>query len=253
MAINKSITRRNFLSNVLGSACGAALLGAGLSVYSRQTASMPALKIRPPGALDEEAFLGACVRCGQCVRDCPYDILHLAGLGEPVPLGSPYFVAREQPCRMCVDIPCVKACPTGALDHSLENIDDARMGLAVVVDEENCLACRGMRCEVCFYICPLLGEAITIDLLPKTGSGKLPRFIPVVHSDTCTGCGMCEGACVLQKSAIKVFPRYLALGQEAEKYRYDDKGEKVMDEGEADDTPFSSNPLETINRGRGSL
>ncbi|VAX08539.1 Ferredoxin-type protein NapG (periplasmic nitrate reductase) [hydrothermal vent metagenome] len=253
MAINKGITRRNFLLNVAGSACGATLLGAGLSVYSRQVVSMPALMIRPPGALAEEEFLGACVRCGQCVRDCPYDILHLASLGETVPLGSPYFVAREQPCRMCMDIPCVKACPTGALDHSLENIDDARMGLAVLVDEENCLAFRGMRCEVCFHICPLLDEAITIDLLPKTRLGKLPRFVPVVHSDACTGCGMCEGACVLQESAIKVFPRYLALGKEAGQYRYDDKGEKLVNEGEADDTPFSSNPLETIKSGRRSL
>ena len=253
MAINKGMTRRNFLLNVAGSACGATLLGAGLSVYSQQTASMPALLLRPPGALDEEAFLGACVRCGQCVRDCPYDILHLAGLGESVPIGSPYFVAREQPCRMCEDIPCVKACPTGALDHGLEDIDDARMGLAVVVDEENCLAYRGMRCEVCFNICPLLGEAITIDLLPNARLGKLPRFVPVVHSDTCTGCGMCEGACVLQEAAIKVLPKHLARGKEAEQYRYDDEGERLVNEEGVDDSPFSSNPLETLKGGRGGL
>ncbi len=253
MAINKGMTRRNFLLNVAGSACGATLLGAGLSVYSRQTASMPALLLRPPGALDEEAFLGACVRCGQCVRDCPYDILHLASLGESVPLGSPYFVAREQPCRMCEDIPCVKACPTGALDHGLEDIDDARMGLAVVVDEENCLAYRGMRCEVCFNICPLLGKAITIDLLPNARLGKLPRFVPVVHSDACTGCGMCEGACVLQEAAIKVLPKHLARGKEAEQYRYDDEGERLVNEEGVDDSPFSSNPLETLKSGRGGL
>ena len=102
---------------------------------------------------------------------------------------------------MCDDIPCVKACPTGALDHSLEDIDDARMGLAVVVDEENCLAYRGMRCEVCFNICPLLSKAITVDLLPNARVGKLPRFVPVVHADACTGCGMCERACVLEEAA----------------------------------------------------
>ena len=84
---NKGMTRRNFLLNVAGSACGTVLLGAGLSVYSRQTASMPALMIRPPGALDEMSFLGACVRCGQCVRDCPYDSLQLSGFGDAAPFG----------------------------------------------------------------------------------------------------------------------------------------------------------------------
>jgi formate hydrogenlyase subunit 6/NADH:ubiquinone oxidoreductase subunit I len=40
---------------------------------------------------------------------------------------------------MCEDIPCVKACPTGALDHSLKDINKSKMGLAVLVDHETCL------------------------------------------------------------------------------------------------------------------
>jgi ferredoxin-type protein NapG len=67
-----------------------------------------------------------------CVRDCPYNILELARPESPVATGTPYFTARSGPCEMCEDIPCVKACPTGALDHRLTDINQSRMGLAVL-------------------------------------------------------------------------------------------------------------------------
>ena len=220
IAQSRNLTRRQFLSRVTGTACGVALMGTALAIYSRQVSSLPASAIRPPGAIDADRFLGACIRCGLCVRDCPFDVLRLSQLGEHVPLGTPYFVAREKPCEMCEDIPCVKACPTGALDHSLENIDDARMGLAAVIDQENCLAYRGLRCEVCFNVCPLRSKAITLDLRHNPRSGKHAMFVPVVHSGSCTGCGKCERACVLEEAAIKVFPYQLALGRQGDFYRF---------------------------------
>ena len=151
--------RRKFLMNIARTGGGVALLGLGLGMYTRQAVSLPAYAIRPPGALPENEFTGACVRCGLCVRDCPFDTLKLSELGEDIATGTPYFVARDVPCEMCDDIPCVKACPTGALDHDLTNIDDARMGLAVLVDQETCIAFQGLRCEVCFNVCPVRGKA----------------------------------------------------------------------------------------------
>ena len=65
--------------------------------------------LRPPGALPENEFLAACTRCGQCVQACPYDMLHLASLIAPMEAGTPYFVARDKPCEMCTDIPCMNA------------------------------------------------------------------------------------------------------------------------------------------------
>ena len=272
------MNRRRFLGNMLKTACGVGLVGLGLGAYSHRASSMPANYIRPPGALPEEDFLGACIRCGLCVRDCPYDILFLGEVGDEVATGTPYFIARTGPCEMCEDIPCVVACPTNALDHDLKDIEESRMGLAVVIDQESCIAFHGLRCEVCFNICPIRGRAITLDLQHNTRSGKHALFIPVVHSDACTGCGLCERACILEEAAIKVFPTHLAKGALGEHYRlgwkekekagealvtpdaehrynlpegvrYDLQGEGLIIDGEAEETPFSSNPLDTLNSG----
>jgi MauM/NapG family ferredoxin protein len=83
--------------------------------------------------------------------------------GRDVAIGTPYFVARDIPCEMCEDIPCVKACPTGALDHALTDINQARMGVAVLIDQENCLNFLGLRCDVCYRVCPVIDKAITLE------------------------------------------------------------------------------------------
>jgi ferredoxin-type protein NapG len=213
------IERRQFLARMAGAACGAALVGTGLGLYAKQAGALPAAAIRPPGALPESEFLGACVRCGLCVRACPYDTLKLSALGDAVPTGTPYFEPRKVPCEMCPDVPCAKACPTGALDKAIPSIDDARMGLAVVVDQETCLNYLGLRCDVCYRVCPLIDKAITLEPRHNERTGKHTLFIPTVHSDACTGCGKCERSCVLEQSAIKVLPIKQAKGELGRHYR----------------------------------
>jgi len=218
-AQSTSSSRRRFLANTARAASGVSLLAMGLGMYSKSAQSLPAQAVRPPGAGVEKDFLSACVRCGLCVRDCPYDTLKLAQPGNGLASGTPYFSARDIPCEMCEDIPCVVACPTGALDKSLTDIDDARMGLAVLIDQETCLNFQGLRCDVCYRVCPLLDEAITLDLQHNRRSSKHALFIPIVHSDVCTGCGKCEHACVLDEAAIKVLPHHLAKGELGKHYR----------------------------------
>ncbi|RTZ58400.1 MAG: ferredoxin-type protein NapG [Gammaproteobacteria bacterium] len=279
--------RRKFLTDSLKTASAVGIGSLVLGLYARQSKALPAQAIRPPGALAEDDFLGACIRCGLCVRDCPYDTLRLSMVGAPVALGSPYFVAREIPCEMCEDIPCVVACPTGALDHDLTDINDARMGLAVVIDQEGCIAFQGLRCEVCFNVCPIRGDAITLEIQHNKRTGMHARFIPVVHSDHCTGCGKCEQACILDnESAIKVVPIKLASSGGSGHYRkgweekrkhggkplvtpdtqhefnlpegmdYDYAGKGLIEkkdkagpkQDQSGDSPFSSNPLDTLNK-----
>ena len=217
MGRKTSVSRREFFARV---GQGAALAATGGLVWSyllTQQARATPFAIRPPGALAEEDFNARCIKCGQCVDACPYDTLKLATAESGVPIGTPYFIPRETPCYMCEDIPCVPVCPTGALDHTLENIDESHMGLAVI-DIENCLSWQGLRCEICFRECPVQGQAITVEHHPRRIS-KHAMFVPLVHSDACTGCGICEKACPTQKAAIRVLQPDLVQGQIGDHYR----------------------------------
>ncbi|MBW8190968.1 ferredoxin-type protein NapG [Neiella marina] len=215
-----SLTRRQFLHNSAKGACVAGVTVSGLALVSGSSGASGAQALRPPGALAEAEFMAACVRCGLCVEACPYDTLKLATLFEPAPMGTPYFDARAVPCEMCDDIPCQVACPSGAISPELASIDDARMGLAVLIDQETCLNWQGLRCDVCYRVCPLIDEAITLEAQRNTRTGHHAMFIPTVHSDACTGCGKCEQACVLETSAIKVLPRDVAKGELGKHYRW---------------------------------
>jgi ferredoxin-type protein NapG len=211
--------RRRFLKDAASVAGGAGLLALGAGMYAKQASALPATAIRPPGALAESEFLAACIRCGLCVRDCPYDTLKLAELGDSVATGTPYFEARDIPCEMCEDIPCVVACPSGALVRELTDIGEAKMGLAVLIDQENCLNFLGLRCDVCYRVCPVIDKAITLERMHNPRSDRHAMLLPTVHSEHCTGCGKCEKACVLPgESAIKVLPIKLAQGSKAEHY-----------------------------------
>ena len=214
-----SAARRKFLNGIASAAGGGALLSMLPLLAIRPASANPAHALRPPGALAEEAFLSACIRCGLCVRDCPYDTLQLAPVGGEVAAGTPYFVGRSIPCEMCEDIPCVKACPTGALNPKLTDIHEARMGLAVLSDQETCLNFLGLRCDVCYRVCPVIDKAITLETLHNPRSDRHALLLPTVHSEHCTGCGKCEAACVLPEAAIKVMPIKLAKGALPSHYR----------------------------------
>ncbi|KAB2926934.1 MAG: ferredoxin-type protein NapG [Dechloromonas sp.] len=234
--------RRQFLFDSARMACGVGLLGLGLGLYAKQSKALPALALRPPGALPEDDFLGACIRCGLCVRDCPYDTLALAKPETPVATGTPYFTARKIPCEMCEDIPCIKACPTGALDHGLTDINQAKMGVAVLIDHETCLNFLGLRCDVCYRVCPVIDKAITLDIQSNQRTGRHAMFLPTVHSEHCTGCGKCEQACVLQEAAIRVLPPALAKGELGAHYQlgWEEQkkaGHSLIDESKMLDLP----------------
>ena len=214
-----SVARRKFLNGIAAAAGTGCLLNLGAFLVARPAAASPAQVLRPPGALDGAAFLAACVRCGLCVRACPYDTLSLAPVGGTTATGTPMFTARDIACEMCDDIPCAKACPTAALSHELTDINEARMGLAVLSDHETCLNFLGLRCDVCYRVCPVIDQAITLESVHNQRSDRHAMLLPTVHSDHCTGCGKCEKSCVLPVAAIKVMPIVLAKGKLPAHYR----------------------------------
>lgn len=209
--------RRQFLARSLQ---GAAVAACGGSVWYglivQQAEAAPHV-LRPPGATSPRDFAATCAKCGRCVAACPYGTVQLADVAGHGASGLPYFEPRIEPCAMCPDIPCVKACPTGALDRGLTDIAKARMGLAVI-DAENCLSWQGLRCEVCYRVCPAKGTAIRIDPHPRQLS-KHAVFVPVVSSEACTGCGLCEKACPTEVAAVRIVQPALVQGRIGEHYR----------------------------------
>ncbi|BDQ28487.1 ferredoxin-type protein NapG [Helicobacter ailurogastricus] len=246
--------RRAFLQTALKGAllCGSggAFLGAMLKAKKQDRYSL-----RPPGAEDEERFLSLCIRCGLCVRDCPYHTLKLATLLDHARVGTPFFEARQVPCYLCPDIPCIKACPTDALDkkHLAKNqgVDSLKMGVAVV-DPISCVAFWGIRCDVCYRVCPLIDRAIKLETKHNERTGKHAYMLPVVENDVCVGCGLCERACITKEPAIRVLPVAFVSGEVGNHYvkGWDTKDQERVKNAKPNTlNPKTDNPLDYLNKG----
>ena len=149
--------------------------------------------LRPPGALPEADFLGACTRCDACLIACPRESIRRAGheLGDANE-GTPVILPTEQPCWMCEGMPCIPACEPGAL-RPLAAPSDARMG-TVAIRDEACYSASGNICDTCAERCPVRPKAIGVSM------GEAPRLDP----ELCTGCAVCAWLC--PAGAIDVIP-----------------------------------------------
>ena len=199
------LARRRFLASGLSGASLAALALTGLD--------SPALKegvsgtvvdpdrVRPPGALPEEAFLARCLRCGECITACPTNTLQPAWFQAGVwGMFSPIAMARRGACDPdCAE--CGRVCPTGAVRPlPLNEKMWAKMGTAIVL-RQKCLAWDwGKPCLVCKEVCPYGAiEMRRVDSSPVT--------VPFVLGPRCVGCGACESRCPVQATAaIQVEP-----------------------------------------------
>jgi polyferredoxin len=164
------ITRRGFLTAaVSGLAAVPAVRLAGLMSQNWN----PGV-IRPPGALAEEDFLQRCIKCDQCVRVCPTNVIQPATLeagleGLWTPLLN--FRVGTSGCQLNC-IACGNVCPTAAirpltLDEKLGRGGFAdhgplRLGTAFV-DRDRCLPwAMNKPCIVCQENCPVSPKAIYI-------------------------------------------------------------------------------------------
>ena len=228
--------RRGFLLSI---AAGAGVVALALAGY------VPVLngwvkRLRPPGALPEREFLASCIKCGQCVQVCPVKAINLADAKDGFGNGVPFIDARAQACDFSCDaVQCVLACPTGALTHTLDKKEQARMGLAKLARPDACLARHGKGfkgqargaaygglhryvkvdrwkpirvadhpydlelCDLCVRECPIK-DAIVLE--PMSSDPKDKRRTPVVKQ-ACVGCGMCEMICPTEPAAIVVEER----------------------------------------------
>jgi ferredoxin len=218
-----ALGRRGFLSLAAGSAAavvGAAgataatkLLGANLNDPTKP------LPVRPPGSLPEPEFLTACIRCGECFKSCPNNVLQPLGFQQGLEgLWTPAVNADWAGCESSCNA-CGQVCPTGAIRAlPLAEKKVARMGLAIV-NTQTCLPfAEKEACQLCVDECASAGyHAIEFTRVgtvadslgnPVEGTGFLA---PVVLADKCVGCGLCQTRCyginvaakrLLEESAI---------------------------------------------------
>jgi ferredoxin-type protein NapG len=171
--------RRKFLRTVV---MGAGLLGVSLLGF------IPVLggwlrRLRPPGALQEQQFLAACIKCGQCVQVCPVEAIKLADLDEGFGVGVPYISDGLQ---------CVLACPTGALTHELNYSHETDMGIAKVVSPASCLAAQGKGFR---------GQARGADFQGRLRYDAVDRWTPIPvrdHPYDLELCDLCVRQCPIE-------------------------------------------------------
>lgn len=202
-----ALGRRGFLSLATGTAIAAVGAGAARAATKMWGARLgdPNVRrpVRPPGSVPEQQFLELCIRCGECFKACPNNVLQplafqqgLEGLWTPAVNAD--WAGCESSCNACGQV-----CPTGAIRAlPLAEKKAARMGLAIV-NSVTCLPhAQKEACQLCVDECNSAGyEAIeftrvgtvaNLDGSPVEGSGYLA---PVVLADKCVGCGLCQTRC----------------------------------------------------------
>lgn len=243
--------RREFLSNT---AKGLGLCACGASIATLALKADDKYYLRPPGGEDEKRFLSLCIRCGLCVDACPYHTLKLASVFDSPENGTPFFEPRKIPCYLCKDIPCIKECPTDALDNKYleteKGVEQLKMGIALV-DSASCVAHWGVQCDACYRACPLIDRALKIETKRNERTAKHAFLLPVVDHEVCVGCGLCELACITEKPAIRVLPREYALGHAGSHYikGWDQNDEKRLEESNVKKKDGKSKAQDYLNDG----
>lgn len=130
--------------------------------------------IRPPWALEGDAFFKNCTQCSKCVTACPENILRVGNKGYP----QVDFNRGE--CTFCGD--CARNCEPRALK------DEGQTAWFYHAQINNqCLALKGVMCRTCADCCDV--RAITFQLAVGGFSS------PELNLENCTGCGACIAPC----------------------------------------------------------
>ena len=161
-------SRRQFVVSTLSGLAAVPLLRLNGQLASNWNPQL----VRPPGALIESEFLDRCIKCGQCMRICPTNVIHPAaweagmeGLWTPVLNFRIGTSGCQYKCIACGNI-----CPTAAirpitLDERLgrnrfSEAGPIRIGMAFV-DRGRCLPwAMDVPCIVCQENCPVSPKAI---------------------------------------------------------------------------------------------
>lgn len=129
--------------------------------------------VRPPGSVEEQEFLKRCIKCGQCMRVCPTNVLQPAMLEAGLEgMWTPMMNYRVGFCQLNCTA-CGQVCPTGAIQRitverklglgTYAALGPVRLGMANY-DLGRCLPwAKSTPCVVCEEVCPVSPKAIYTD------------------------------------------------------------------------------------------
>ena len=184
--------------------------------------------IRPPGSVAEDEFLRRCIKCDQCIRVCPTNVLQPslfeAGLEG---LWTPIMISKMGWCELNCTL-CSQVCPTGAIREisiaeklgvgPFEAKGPIKTGTAFY-NQGRCLPwAMDISCVVCEEVCPVSPKAIftrNVEVTDRWGA-TLELKRPFIDAEKCIGCGICEHECpVKDDPAVYV----TAIGETRDKTR----------------------------------
>lgn len=224
-----SIGRRGFLAAAVGvtaGTLGGLSAAAGTKLFGANLDDPHAWRpIRPPASVPEREFLQMCIRCGECFKACPNDVLQPISFQQGFEgLWTPQVVADWAGCESSCNA-CTQVCPTGAIRAiDLAEKKVCRIGLAEV-NFQTCLPYAGREaCQLCVDECVAagyhaieftrVGTEADADGNPIEGTGYLA---PVVLPDKCVGCGLCQTRCyginALEKKLLTASAIVISAGE----------------------------------------
>ena len=166
--LSPDLSRRELLTAAVSGAVAIPLLRIGGNPGLNWNARL----VRPPGSLPEDRFLSRCIKCGQCMRICPTNVIHPAGLTAGLEgLWTPVLNFRigTSGCQHNC-IACGNLCPTAAI-RPISLAERQGLGLyaeqgpikigTAFIDRGRCLPWAMDRpCIVCQENCPVSPKAI---------------------------------------------------------------------------------------------
>ena len=193
-ARQNGFTRRDLLASFSG-----LLLGG----FLRTVKSKPTETIRPPASIRSPQFETLCLRCGNCLRACPTQIIKrntqptdwYAWMTPRIDFTDGYCLSD---CTICGTV-----CPSGAISpftipaKKILPIGKAR------IDTENCLLQIPTECNRCKTAC----DYDAIKMISMNGTKVLPQL----DETRCVGCGACaqicpEGVIIILECSFKPEP-----------------------------------------------
>jgi len=195
-------SRRSFLKHGIELVVGLAVGGLLTGIFRRRITEL----LRPPGVVDEARFVENCLRCLQCVRSCPNQIIKITGEGYGfASLYTPHLEFRPYGCDYFCQV-CQQVCPNRAIPlQTLVQKQSTPIGVARI-DETACVVYKEqINCLVCEEVCPIPEKAIRYELTDGSTTGGEPLREPKMVPERCIGCGICEAKCPAEPVAISVF------------------------------------------------